>query len=121
MQHAVDPLMLKSSAGAAGTALVLNGISLSLFGVPLSTWIFAFSGALFGAAFLPTESKLNRPLTIFACMFAGIVITAGTIALSGIEKQGYIIMIAFISSSSPAPIVKRLQKKFFGVEDASDN
>jgi len=79
---------------------------------------------IFGAAFIPTDSKLSKPLTVLAQMGAGIFIGGGGSSLAGWTNAPVICGIVFLLSSSPGivialgPLALSWVRKRLGVENA---
>jgi hypothetical protein len=95
---------------ATGTAIALDNLSVAFFGVPVSMWVACFSGALFGATWLPADARVARPWAVITNTLAGIFLSAAVLQLAGIVITAEVpkalqASVGFLVSTAPLQVV----------------
>jgi hypothetical protein len=106
-----------TSAVAAGGAVALDHVAITLFGVPLALLIACFAGAMFGATWFPPDSKVSRPWAVLTYTLAGVFLTALVFAIAGIKPDPAIKGgVGFLVASSPLLIIRWLSTRLTGAQ-----
>lgn len=105
-------------AGIGATAVLLNDVSVVLFGAPISLVVACFGGAIFGATHFKSESKGSRPWVVLVNTVAGVVLGA-VVARLGSLDGAVLSGLGFVISAAPVLFVRWIQGRVTGKEQSN--